>query len=90
MSDLRVRRRGNKLVHAVLWSDNEGGRVRCGPYFTLCHNDARVVEEDCDCMSCLARPEGPPPEPVGSIRALPGQAIINVRALRKLEFIDEE
>lgn len=57
MSDTRIRRRGDRLVHAVLWSDSEGGRAQCGPYFTLCHNDARVVEDDCDCMTCLVHDE---------------------------------
>ncbi len=57
MSDARIRRRGETITHAVLWSDSEGGRARCGPYFTLCHNDARVVEDNCDCMACLVQGE---------------------------------
>lgn len=55
MSDARIRRLGDPITHAARWHDRAGGRAWCGPYFTLCHNDARIVEDDVDCMSCLVR-----------------------------------
>lgn len=57
MSDVRIRRLGDPITHAAQWRDDKGGRAWCGPYFTLCRSDARIVEDDVSCMNCLVRSE---------------------------------
>lgn len=59
--DCHVRLAGDALTHRVSWADDVGGYTRCGLLFRAHNGDPRVntrvkaevVEDECDCMTCL-------------------------------------
>ncbi len=80
MSNRRVRLTGSPVTHVVFWSCDTGGHTRCSVGFVWPTYgqtpEAYLVEDDCDCMTCLVNKAG--------------VSMVNSAAINKLKFSDEE
>lgn len=93
--DRRVRLAGDVLTHNVAWADDAGGYTECVTDFAWRADDprtnvrvvAKAVEDECDCMTCLVRPQ----RKVNFTSYMDvGVSVINVEAVNKINFVSEE
>lgn len=95
MSVRRVRIVDDPAIHIVDWYDNVGGTSRCRIDFAWRPNDRRanarsvatMVENDCDCMTCLVRDSR---ATIFHMFETKGVAVINIESVGKLRLFDEE
>ena len=93
--DRRVRLAGDVLTHNVVWADDVGGYTECVADFAWRAEDQRtnacvvavVVEDECDCMTCLVRPLRK--VIFNSCQSI-GVSVANVAAVNKINFVSEE
>lgn len=86
MSDEHVRIADDSITHIVSWSSSLGGHTRCGLWVAWTEADlrplARIVETDCDCMTCLVKEN--------RVTIAFNPSVINVGAIHKLDLFDPE
>lgn len=93
MRDKRIQITNNTVTHIVSWSSDIGGYTYCDIAFAWNRNhpqtqascEAKTVESDCDCMTCLV-------ESNRNItwRQEPGVVVINPKSIDKIKLLEEK